>query len=488
MGRKEECVCWKKQTTNITEIFQLMGVLGSGAFSEVHLAKERATDKMVALKCLQKKNKDAKDIVLENEIAVLRKIKHENIIALEDIYESPTHFYLAMQLMSGGELFDRILERGVYTEKDASILIQQILNAVKYLHDNGVVHRDLKPENLLYYSPDENSKIMISDFGLSKMEVTGVMSTACGTAGYVAPEVLHQKPYDKAVDCWSIGVIVYILLCGYSPFYEDTEPRMFARISEADYEFDSPFWDDISEPAKAFIKHLLEKDPTKRFTCEQALRHPWITENTDPHRDIYRSDSFQITKNFAKRNWMRAINTAVIVNHMKKLQLASDQNSRVSSCSCHQGDSKRSCLQISKNLPQEGSRHNSALNLSSIGPAPLTANKVVNQSTAANPVPKKPPHQRTNERSLACEASAVKKSDRPSKQDVAASCTVIGNVHIGTVKRRKQAKVSSAITKTLQPSGVNAKDQSTAYQITIPKKCHNIEQGTATQTGVCLIM
>ncbi|XP_009579722.1 PREDICTED: calcium/calmodulin-dependent protein kinase type 1D-like [Fulmarus glacialis] len=143
---------------------------------------------------------------------VTHPIKHENIVALEDIYESPNHLYLVMQLVSGGELFDRIVEKGFYTEKDASTLIRQVLDAVYYLHRMGIVHRDLKPENLLYYSQDEESKIMISDFGLSKMEGKGdVMSTACGTPGYVAPEVLAQKPYSKAVDCWSIGVIAYIL-------------------------------------------------------------------------------------------------------------------------------------------------------------------------------------------------------------------------------------------------------------------------------------
>ncbi|XP_038675860.1 calcium/calmodulin-dependent protein kinase type 1G-like isoform X2 [Scyliorhinus canicula] len=304
MGRKEESVCsWKKQTANITDSFQLMELLGSGAFSDVYLAKERTTDKMVALKCVHKNKNNANDVALENEIAVLRKIKHENIVALEDIYESPTHFYLVMQLVSGGELFDRILEREVYSEKDAIILIRQILNAVKYLHDNGIVHRDLKPENLLYYDSDENSKIMISDFGLSKMLDSGVMSTACGTPGYVAPEVLHQKPYDKAVDCWSIGVIAYILLCGYPPFYEETEYKLFDRISKADYEFHSPFWDDISEHAKAFTRHMLEKDPAKRFTCDQALRHHWIAENTTPLQDICHPVGIQITKSFARGKW-----------------------------------------------------------------------------------------------------------------------------------------------------------------------------------------
>ncbi|XP_078402683.1 calcium/calmodulin-dependent protein kinase type 1B-like [Cetorhinus maximus] len=477
MGRKEECIHWKKQATNITDSFQLIELLGSGAFSEVYLAKERATDKMVALKCVQKNHNSAFDIAFENEIRVLRKIKHKNIVALEDIYESPTHFYLVMQLVSGGELFDRILDRGIYTEKDASLLIRQILNAVKYLHDNGVVHRDLKPENLLFYSPEENSKIMISDFGLSKMLDMGVMSTACGTPGYVAPEVLRQKPYDKAVDCWSIGVIAYILLCGYPPFYEETEAKLFDRILKADYEFDSPFWDDVSEQAKAFIRHFLEKDPAKRFTCEQALQHPWIAANTSPTRDIYPSVSVQIMKNFARSNWKRAINVALIVNHMKKLQLPSEQKLQASCCNCPQGDSKRSGLQISKNMSQH-----SATSLSTNGPATLVTNKVVDQSTASNCVAKEPPHQRTSESSLVCAASDVKKSDGPSKQDVAAGCAVNGEVHIGTTEKGKQTKVSSATTKTLPPAKVNGHDQSTSPSKVVSKKLQNIK------TSVCFIM
>ncbi|NXL56246.1 KCC1G kinase, partial [Chordeiles acutipennis] len=322
MGRKEEddSNSWKKQTNNIRKTFIFMESLGSGAFSEVFLVKQRSTGKLFALKCI-KKSPLTRDSNLENEIAVLRKIKHENIVSLEDIYESTTHFYLVMQLVSGGELFDRILERGVYTEKDASVVIHQVLTAVKYLHENGIVHRDLKPENLLYLTPDENSKIMITDFGLSKMEQNGIMSTACGTPGYVAPEVLAQKPYSKAVDCWSIGVITYILLCGYPPFYEETESKLFEKIKEGYYEFESPFWDDISESAKDFIRHLLDKNPNTRFTCEEALRHPWINGNTALHRDIYPSVSAQIQKNFAKSKWKRAFNAAVVVHHMKKLHM-----------------------------------------------------------------------------------------------------------------------------------------------------------------------
>ncbi|KAM9524107.1 calcium/calmodulin-dependent protein kinase type 1-like isoform 2-T3 [Salvelinus alpinus] len=233
-----------------------------------------------------------------------------------------------MQLVSGGELFDRIVEKGFYTEKDASKLIQQILDAVKYLHDMGIVHRDLKPENLLYYSMEEDSKIMISDFGLSKIEGSGsVMSTACGTPGYVAPEVLAQKPYSKAVDCWSIGVIAYILLCGYPPFYDENDAKLFEQILKAEYEFDSPYWDDISDSAKDFIVHLMEKDPRIRYTCDQALQHPWIAGDTALDKNIHESVSAQIRKNFAKSKWRQAFNATSVVRHMRRLQLGTSQES-----------------------------------------------------------------------------------------------------------------------------------------------------------------
>ncbi|XP_075898095.1 calcium/calmodulin-dependent protein kinase type 1D-like isoform X2 [Nelusetta ayraudi] len=320
MGRQEADYVWKKTTENIQDVFEFVQELGSGAFSEVYMVKEKKTGKMFAMKCVKKKQKV--DLNLENEINVLRKIKHDNVVGMEDFYESRTHYYLLMQLVSGGELFDRILDRGVYSEKDASCVIQQVLEAVCYLHQNSIVHRDLKPENILYYSQDENSKIMISDFGLSKMVDNDIMSTACGTPGYVAPEVLAQKPYSKAVDCWSIGVITYILLCGYPPFYEESESKLFSKIMKAQYEFDSPFWDNISESAKDFIRNMMQKNPSMRYTPELALRHPWIIGKTARSQDIYYSVSIQIQKNFAKTKWKQAFNAAVAINHMKKMQQA----------------------------------------------------------------------------------------------------------------------------------------------------------------------
>ncbi|KAG9509790.1 Calcium/calmodulin-dependent protein kinase type 1, partial [Fragariocoptes setiger] len=297
-----------------------------GAFSEVFLAANRNDpNELVAIKCIDKKAHRGKEDSLESEIKVLRKLRHRNIVQLIDIYDDRTTVYLVMQLISGGELFDRIVEKGSYTEQDASNLIKQILEAVDYMHSQGVVHRDLKPENLLYFSPDDDSSIMISDFGLSRCEDAGIMSTACGTPGYVAPEVLSQKPYGKAVDVWSIGVIAYILLCGYPPFYDDEgiDENLFSQIMKGEFEFESPYWDNISDSAKDFIRHLICVDPVKRYTCKQALDHPWISGNAASDKDIYHSVSEQLKKNFAKSKWKATYNATAVIRKMKKLAMTS---------------------------------------------------------------------------------------------------------------------------------------------------------------------
>ncbi|XP_039366429.1 calcium/calmodulin-dependent protein kinase type 1B isoform X1 [Mauremys reevesii] len=175
---------WRKTTEEIGTVYDIKEKLGAGAFSEVFLARDRGSQRLVALKCIPKTALRGQEAAVENDIALLRQVHHENIVALENIHETPTHLYLAMQLVTGGELFDRILERGHYTERDASRLLRQLLEALSYLHQLGIVHRDLKPENLLYASPFADAKIMITDFGLSKVESDGVMATACGTPGY----------------------------------------------------------------------------------------------------------------------------------------------------------------------------------------------------------------------------------------------------------------------------------------------------------------
>jgi calcium/calmodulin-dependent protein kinase I len=309
----------------IRERYEFREVLGTGAFSKVFSAECRfEPGTMVAIKCIDKKALKGKEESLENEIKVLRKLRHPNIVQLFDTYDEKAYVYLVMELVTGGELFDRIVAKGSYTERDASNLIRQVMEAVAFMHRNGVVHRDLKPENLLYYNQDEDSKIMISDFGLSKTEESGIMATACGTPGYVAPEVLQQKPYGKAVDVWSIGVIAYILLCGYPPFYDENDANLFAQIIKGEYEFDSPYWDEISDSAKDFISHLMCCNPEMRYSCERALQHPWISGNTARTKDIHGSVATHLRKSLlAKRNWRKAYNAAAAIRQLQLLRISS---------------------------------------------------------------------------------------------------------------------------------------------------------------------
>ncbi|XP_011707751.1 PREDICTED: calcium/calmodulin-dependent protein kinase type 1 isoform X2 [Wasmannia auropunctata] len=314
------------RSPSVEDKYVLKDLLGTGAFSEVRLAESKEKPgQMFAVKIIDKKALKGKEDSLENEIKVLRRLTHPNIVQLLETFEDKHKVYLVMELVTGGELFDRIVEKGSYTEKDASGLIRQVLEAVDYMHEQGVVHRDLKPENLLYYSPDEDSKIMISDFGLSKMEDSGIMATACGTPGYVAPEVLAQKPYGKAVDVWSIGVISYILLCGYPPFYDENDANLFAQILRGEFEFDSPYWDDISASAKDFIEKLMCVNVEQRYTCKQALAHPWISGNAASNKNIHGTVSEQLKKNFAKSRWKQAYHAATVIRQMQRLALNSGQ-------------------------------------------------------------------------------------------------------------------------------------------------------------------
>ncbi|XP_072167009.1 calcium/calmodulin-dependent protein kinase type IV-like [Diadema setosum] len=285
--------------------------LGRGATSVVYKCFENGTNRPFAVKKV-KKSGDTK--VFTAEVSVLWTIKHAHIIKLINIYEDTMNLYIVLELVTGGELFERIVQRGFYSERDAAKCVREICQAVAYLHSNGIVHRDLKPENLLYADMSEEAPLKLADFGLSKIVDQDVtMKTVCGTPGYCAPEVLTGKPYSEAVDMWSVGVITYILLCGFEPFYDDRgDTAVYKKILKADYAFISPWWDDISQSAKDFISSLLKLDPKKRLTAAAAMQHPWVREKNSAANTKHIPSTLEKMQEFNARRKLKAVGAAVI--------------------------------------------------------------------------------------------------------------------------------------------------------------------------------
>jgi len=272
---------------DIEQFYQLGEEIGRGGFSVVVEAVSKKKDNQsekFAVKIIEKSMIQDDIKLLRREIDIMRRVEHKNILKLHEIYESEEKVYIVMELVNGSELFDRIVDKGYYSEKNAIIIVKQILDAVAYLHSKGIAHRDLKPENLLCSGQDEDEIVKIADFGLSKIfSGDEELMTSFGTPGYVAPEVLMCESYDKSVDMWGIGIITYILLAGYPPFYAENDTALFEKIMNAEYDFDDECWEDVSDLAKDFIRHLLVKDPNERYTAKEALKHSWL--NSDKPSD-----------------------------------------------------------------------------------------------------------------------------------------------------------------------------------------------------------
>jgi len=277
-GKKDDEESEVSVLTGIEEYYDLGDEIGRGGFSIVYEATDKKTNEKVAVKCVQLtiQADEASMTALKREIRIMKKVNHPNILKLHEVFVEDENFYLVMELVPGKELFERIIDRGQYSEKHASNIIRQISAAVDYLHQNGIAHRDLKPENLLSSGDDDNEVIKIIDFGLSKKFGDEQLVTSVGSPGYVAPEVLTAESYDKSVDMWSVGVILYILLCGYPPFFGPNSTELFKRIIEVKYDFDDPAWEDISDAPKEIIRRLLVKEPSSRMTAREVSEHPWV--------------------------------------------------------------------------------------------------------------------------------------------------------------------------------------------------------------------
>ncbi|ETK78965.1 CAMK/CAMK1 protein kinase, partial [Phytophthora nicotianae] len=258
-------------------------LLGRGHYATVCRGRCRRTGRAVAIKKVKRFMTDPKR--LRAEITALRRVKqHPNIVELIDVFETTREVHLVLELCTGGELFERLAEKGAYSEADCVRHVRDMASAVQYLHECGIVHRDLKPENILLSTADEHDAVVkVADFGLAKIFAGTNLKTKCGTWGYSAPEMISGSGsafgYDDKVDSWSLGTILYILLCGYHPFDpegERSDNEMIASIKACSFEFDDDGWATISDDAKDLVRHLLVLDPDDRFSMKQVLEHPWI--------------------------------------------------------------------------------------------------------------------------------------------------------------------------------------------------------------------
>ena len=259
-------------------------VFGSGHYGTVRQCIHRATGQAFAVKSIEK-SKVNNINHLQREIHLLSTVKHENVMNMIDCYEDENSIHIVSEKFTGGELFDKIIARsntaeiGCFSELEAARIIKQLIKAVAYLHENNICHRDIKPENILFESKDEDSRVKLIDFGLSRQaQQSETMSNPVGTAYYMSPELLKGS-YDRATDMWSVGVVAYILLCGYPPFNGNSDYDIASAIRRGHYTFEDE-WSDKSNESIDFIKCLLKRDPRRRYTAEDALKHPWL-QNAD---------------------------------------------------------------------------------------------------------------------------------------------------------------------------------------------------------------
>ncbi|XP_042148190.1 calcium/calmodulin-dependent protein kinase type II delta chain isoform X13 [Ixodes scapularis] len=303
-------------TTRFSDNYELKEELGKGAFSIVRRCVQKSTGLEFAAKIINTKKLSSRDFQkLEREARICRKLNHPNIVRLHDSIQEEGYHYLIFDLVTGGELFEDIVAREYYSEADASHCIQQILESVNHCHMNNVVHRDLKPENLLLASKAKGAAVKLADFGLA-IEVQGEQQAwygFAGTPGYLSPEVLKKDPYGKPVDIWACGVILYILLVGYPPFWDEDQHRLYMQIKAGAYDYPSPEWDTVTPEAKNLINSMLTVNPAKRITAAEALKHPWICQRERVASTLHRQETVDCLKKFnARRKLKGAILTTML--------------------------------------------------------------------------------------------------------------------------------------------------------------------------------
>ncbi|XP_062256738.1 calcium/calmodulin-dependent protein kinase type II subunit gamma isoform X6 [Platichthys flesus] len=304
--------------TRFTDEYQLFEELGKGAFSIVRRCIKKSTGQEYAAKIINTKKLSARDHQkLDREARICRLLKHPNIVRLHESISEEGFHYLVFDLVTGGELFEDIVAREYYSEADASHCINQILESVSHIHQHDIVHRDLKPENLLLASKMKGAAVKLADFGLA-IEVQGEQQAwfgFAGTPGYLSPEVLRKDPYGKPVDIWACGVILYILLVGYPPFWDEDQHKLYQQIKAGAYDFPSPEWDTVTPEAKNLINQMLTINPAKRITADQAIKHPWVCQRSTVASMMHRQETVECLRKFnARRKLKGAILTTMLVS------------------------------------------------------------------------------------------------------------------------------------------------------------------------------
>lgn len=306
---------------DINKYYEFADRLGKGAYATVKKAIRKRDHHEFAVKVIRKSKLDAGELArVSDEIEINYRVDHPNCVKLYEIFEDEKYIYLVMELLTGGELFDRIVQAGHFSERQAVDVVRDVASALHYMHGIGIVHRDLKPENLIYLQKQADSPIKLTDFGLAKFlrDPTVKLETACGTPAYVAPEVLSQQPYTNAVDLWSLGVILYILLCGFPPFYAENNRELYRQIKAARYSFPPAYWGHVSQSAKDLITQLLVVDPKKRLTAQQVLDHPWVRSDVATNQAFSNDHLEQMKRTQARTKLRRGVQLILAVNKFRR--------------------------------------------------------------------------------------------------------------------------------------------------------------------------
>lgn len=282
--------------------YKVRSMLGDGNFATVKECIHRTSGVRYAMKIIDKTKSPENGHKIENEVSILKKIEHPNIVRVLQDFITATEIFLVMELAEGGDLFDAITSGSCYTERDASGMIYNLCSALAYLHNLSIVHRDVKPENLLLFEYADRSKALkLGDFGLATV-VDGPLYTVCGTPTYVAPEIVLQQGYNVQVDVWAAGVITYILLCGFPPFQSEKnlQEELFDAILSGHFDFPSPHWDHISKSARNLIEHMLQHNVNSRLTAAQVLEHPWVSGDEASDHDMKMLVSHSLLSHFRR--------------------------------------------------------------------------------------------------------------------------------------------------------------------------------------------